>query len=213
MDKKAILINGPPHSGKDTAAIMIHNMIAGRHAVGALIPFRPHHLKFADPLKAAAHALYSVPYSCEHFEKEHGNEWKDRPAIEFMGERPRDVYIALSETFAKQRPAGKAFFGRIAARRIRFEKSDNVFIFSDSGFGDEAKEVIREVGLANTLVVQLSRPGTSFAGDSRGYVGEILTASFPGLCVADVPNIGDKMLFRTLLQGMIIPWLDMETTK
>lgn len=206
-NKKVILFNGPPHCGKDTAVGIAKNFLNGNFAVGGLIPYRPIHFKFADPLKAAAHALYGIPYSCEYYEKEFGNGWKDAPQVEFFGATPRSEYIALSEQYAKSRH-GVTVFGRVAARRVALEKQANVFLFSDSGFAVEASPIVSLVGKNNVFVVELSRPGSDFSNDSRSYIGEELNRLVgDGIEVLRIPNSGDKEDLRLLIQGAMCKWL------
>lgn len=207
---KVILINGPPNCGKDTAATVLDNYINNKYTQGKLIPHRTKKMKFAAPLKKAAHELYGIPYSCEYYEEKYGNEWKNQPQPEFFGEKPRDVYIDLSEKFAKKRAGGETHFGKIAARSIRLEKSANCFIFSDSGFDREAEPIIECAEISNVVVLQIERPGCSFVGDSRGYIADKLLAQFPKLKVQRIPNMGDKMLYRTLLHGFANDWLNLE---
>lgn len=210
MDKKAILFAGPPGSGKDTCAIMTRNFVDGKVAQGGLIPYRSLTLKFADPIKAAAHALYGLPYSAEHYEKTYGHEWKDKPQIEFFGETPRSVYIAMSEEFAK-RKAGPSFFGRIAVRTVRLAKSSNLFIFSDSGFGEEALPIIAEFGIQNVIVCNVSRSGCDYRNDSRSNWTSDVSNRFDGkLIVRDIPNNYDKSILRQLVRGTIRSWLGIE---
>lgn len=212
MEKTVILFNGPPGSGKDTAASMAFNLVFQKYTRNSMIPWRPKHLKFADPLKAAAHTLYNIPHSAEYYEKELGHKWKNEPSPLFFGRKPRDVYISLSEEYAK-RAHDSTFFGRIAARRIQLEKQANIFIFSDSGFADEAIPVIGNVGIENVLLVEMRRAGCSYDGDSRSYIAADLTKQFPKLKTQVIPNDQDKMLLRTLIHGTIIPWLDLDMEK
>lgn len=208
MDKKAILLNGPPGCGKDTAAAIARNYLDGKHHVRSFQGFKTAHHKFANPLKAAAHTLYGLPFSADYYEKEFGHDWKNKPQVEFFGKTPREIYISLSEDFAKVH-GGEQFFGRIAARAIALEKSTNVFVFSDSGFADEAIPVIQRLGVSNVLVVEIERSGTSFAGDSRSYIGHDIKTSFADkVKVIRLPNNQDKMLFRTLINSTLKDWLE-----
>lgn len=214
MDKKVILLNGPPGSGKDLSGIILRNMLQFKKPNGDLAspPFRPVTMKFADPLKQAAHALFGIPFSCEHYEKEHGNEWKNKPQVEFYGRTPREVYISLSEEFVKEK-FDTSFFGRVAFRRVKLDKQNNVFIFTDSGFVDEAVPIISAFGIDNVLLIELSRDGCSFANDSRGYVGSQLDAKYPGkLKRVRLPNDGDQEFLTAMLKGTMIKYLGLEVT-
>jgi hypothetical protein len=208
--KKVFLINGPPNSGKDTAAVICSNFVNGKFSKTQLPMLRPVHMKFASPLKAAAHALYGIPMSCEYYEKEFGNEWKDEPQVEFYGQTPRSEYIALSEEYAKKRH-GQEVFGKVAARRIALEKQANVFLFSDSGFALEAIPIIKLVGVKNVHIIELTRSGCDFSSDSRGYIGKELKQQYADkLKVIRIPNDGDKDDFRLLLHGTMVKFLQVE---
>jgi hypothetical protein len=165
-------------------------------------------MKFAEPVKQAVHQLYAVPYSCEYYEKEFGNVWKDTPQPEFFGKTPRELYISISEDFAKKH-SGNSVFGRILARRIEMDKSHNVFLISDSGFVEEALPLALKFGAENILIVELDRPGCSFEGDSRQYIGELCKRELPmqKIKVQRLPNVGDRMLLRTLLHGVAVKYL------
>lgn len=209
MSKRVILLNGPPKSGKDLSARILNNMLEGKGDSSSL-PYRPVTMKFADPLKYAAHQLLNIPYSCEHYEKIHGTEWKDQPQIEFFGKTPRSEYIALSETYLKPRH-GSDIFGRIAARRIQLHKGIGTFIFSDSGFSEEAVPVISYVGIDQVLLIELSRSGCDFTNDSRGYIGNDLLSRFPGkLRYIRLPNDGDQALLTTMLKGVMGKYMGYE---
>lgn len=203
---KVVFFNGPPGSGKDTATIIARNFLDKKLPTGDVMRLYVEHFKFADPLKQAAHALYGIPYSCEYYEKEKGHKWKGEPQVEFFGKTPRDEYIALSEEFAKSRH-GVEVFGRVAARRIALAKQANVFLFSDSGFVPEAVPVIKLVGVDNVHVVELNRPGCTFEGDSRGYIIDKLNTMYgSSLKSVRIPNTGDKMDLRLLVQGIMSKW-------
>lgn len=203
--KKVVLFNGPPGSGKDTAVRIARSKVDEQHNEETLIRYSAIHFKFADPLKQAAHALLGIPYSTDYYEKEFGHKWKNENQIEFYGKTPRSEYIALSEEFAKVRH-GPEVFGLVAARRVALEKKANVFLFSDSGFADEAEPLIRLVGEQNIHIVELSRPGHSFVGDSRGNLIDVLQPKYPKIKTSRIPNYGDLNDFRLLIRGQMCKW-------
>ena len=210
MQKRAILFNGPPGSGKDTAAIIARNYLDQKFIKGSVVPIRATHSKFATPLKAAAHTLYGLPYSADHYEKTFGYEWKNKKQMEFFGKSPREVYIALSEDFAKKM-GDEHFFGKIAARTIGLEKQCNTFIFSDCGFAGEVQPLIAALGLDNIFIVELFRDGTSFDGDSRGYIVDELNAKYAGkVKYRRLSNNQDKMIYRIMIQAILKEHLNIE---
>ncbi len=133
---KAVLFNGPPRSGKDTAAEWLTECLSHRISTRYYMPYN---CKMAESLKLAAHALFGE-------ETLHANAFedcKDEPHPIFLDRTPRQVYIALSEQFAKPH-YGNDFFGRIFANRV--------------------------IGPENILIVHLHRRGCDFTNDSRSYI-------------------------------------------
>lgn len=210
--KRAILFNGPPGSGKDTAAVSLRNALMNKqHDKRPDIIYRPVLAKFADPLKMAAHVLFGIPQSTQWFEEKFGHDWKDEPCVEFYGHTPRSVYINLSENFCKEQ-YGEDFFGKIAARNIQLSKIDNTFIFSDSGFVREAIPIVKLLGVNNVLVLEMERPGHTFANDSRAYIGADLKTHFPELRVQRIPNAQDKNFLRLLMRGVVSTHFGVQTS-
>jgi len=208
MKKRAILFNGPPGSGKDTATNMARNFLDNRMTTEGQI--KATHMKFSAPLKQAAHVLYGIPYSAEYYERTQGYDWKNKKQIEFFGQSPRDIYIALSEEFAKKY-GGESFFGHIAARTIGLDKSFNTYIFSDSGFAGEAKPIIAALGIENILIVELKRDGCTFEGDSRGYIGDRLLEDYRGkIAVKRLSNNQDKLIYRIMVQAVVAEWFGLD---
>lgn len=167
---KIIFLNGAPHSGKDTAA----NLLV-KHFRSST-DYYPLHLKFASPLKKAAHALFGMEYHAEDaFEGE-----KETKTPQFAGYSPREVYIAISEQLAK--PLwGKDFFGKMFVNHLQryrrlyreladFRHRNLVVICSDCGFLEEILPAIKAFGAQNCILIKVTRDGCDFKNDSRGYV-------------------------------------------
>lgn len=207
--KKVILFNGPPGSGKDQSAISMENLLIGEAPVNGGPAYRPRRIKMADTLKAAVHALYGLPFSCEYYEREFGNEWKDQPQPEFFGATPRSVYISMSEEFAKKQ-GGESFFGRVLARKMKLDHQTNVFLISDAGFLNEVVPLALAYGKDKLLVVELERGGKTFEGDSRAYIGDQLQMHpvTKGVKVIRIPNNDSILMLRHLLQGIAAKYLD-----
>lgn len=145
---KALLLNGPPGSGKDTIGKMIWSRVSGSTLE-----------KFAKPIVDFMLSAYGVNMAVVA---------KDEPHPRLNGRTPRDVAIRYSEGFCK--PLwGRTCFGDAAVRRLRdLEKQgQHLTIFTDSGFLDEALPVLGHLGHGNVLQVRLSRPGYNYLHDSR----------------------------------------------
>lgn len=146
---KAIIINGPPSSGKDTFGAMIINNYGGQH------------LQFKDALFEAAMELSNT--TVEDWKLFY--ESKEEPREELDGLSPRGYLIHVSEEVYKPR-YGKDYFGKKSAEKL----SDGLNVFTDGGFEEELTPIIDKVGVENVLVIRLHRTNCSFKNDSRSYL-------------------------------------------
>jgi hypothetical protein len=155
---KIFLLNAPPRAGKDTAANYLADYTGGKV------------VKFAEPLKAAAAAIYFGGDRVA-FDKYDSAELKDTPQAVFFGSTCRQVQIALSENLLKPLH-GQTVFGEILAQTIKREAAKGVefFFVSDSGFKPEAEVLIREFGAEQVTLIRAHRDGCTFQGDSREYI-------------------------------------------
>jgi hypothetical protein len=207
----AIVLNGPPGSGKDFAAKLLVPFINQEY------PWvQARHMKFAKPLKEAVHKLLAIPHSPEEME----GDKKDEKTRLFYGMSPREAYIAMSEDFAKKH-FGTDVFGRLAVRQMQFAANTNCAVFSDGGFVEELLPVIDFVGIKHFLIIEISasRNGKvlTFANDSRDYVAASLRmklhdergpATASKLNVISIPNDFDREIFTLLATGAAKKFFD-----
>jgi hypothetical protein len=157
QEPRAILLNGPPRSGKDTAAGYIAR-------VWAATPF-----KVSQPLKDAIAALFGwTPAQAEEAER-----LKDVARAETLGTTYRKLQIALSESGLKTWTGDDRAFGKLAVRRIQaavLDGGDDLFVCSDAGFGPEVDEIVQCLHADRVLMIHLYRDGCTFDNDSRDYV-------------------------------------------
>ena len=162
---RAIFFNGPPRSGKDTAAEATAKYLDDVFD-GAVF-----HLKFSALLKRKVHEFLGLP-SNALFE-----ETKGTRLPEFYGSTPREAYISISEDFAKPR-FGEDIWCRLfwaeAERLIRaatLTTTGPIFlVISDLGFQVEIEYFLKRLATSQIAIGRLIRQGTSFDGDSRRYV-------------------------------------------
>ena len=150
---KIIFLNGPPYSGKDTSAKLLHeiNPLALRFS-------------FADELKimfCRAFGFASFPEGPE----------KDQPMPAPFGDKTwRQGMIAFSEAYMKPL-FGQDIFGKLLLRKLTAQRTlFSVACISDSGFGPEGQVLTKAFGKKQCCVIQLQRPGRTFLGDSRSYL-------------------------------------------
>lgn len=189
-----VLFNGPPYSGKDTAAkhIMLN------------IP-RSRVMKFAGMLKRSTHMDFGMP---PELPDDAFDNCKDKPNEAFFGQTPRQAYIDKSEK--RQKPfLGEDIYGRVLLRRMwrAYQEGVRVFLISDSGFAPEARAIMKVVDRSQIMLVKIHADGRgcSFAGDSRSYI------SLPGVHTVNVANDDDVETFKTDVLAQVrsfVDWVD-----
>jgi hypothetical protein len=188
-----VLFNGPPRSGKDTAAGLVRAAFI-REAVS---------LKFALPLK------YLTASFAEFMGDKHENVLSDEPGVKerankfLLGLSPRQFQIMVSEDWMKPK-FGDDVFGKIAIQQVKLyhDWPSRIFLFSDSGFRSEAVALVEEFGPENILLIRLHRIGCDFTIDSRSYI-ELADL---GVTEVDVTNDATKGHLQTTLITTIKNW-------
>lgn len=158
---KIILFNGPPRSGKDTAALRVQKIFTSM-SVEARVDFD----RFAMPLKSAFAGVVGADMdqygNVEPYESTKGD------IIPEFGCSYRQWQIDFSESYMKPK-YGSDIFARLFVQRNR-NTDAMAIVVPDSGFVEEAKPVADAFGLENTLLIRCHRPGYDFTGDSRSYI-------------------------------------------
>lgn len=163
--KIAILLNGPPRAGKDTA---INALIASLGRGAAEI------IKFTQPVKDLTHRRLGLECAHDAFEID-----KDVPLESFGWKTPRESYIETSGRLKAERGDDaviKLFIDAIAASR-----SDYI-LNPDVGDDAEAEGVAASLGADRVLVIRVHKPGHDFRNDCRTWVMS------PMLKIVDVHN-------------------------
>lgn len=186
---KVVILNGPPGSGKDTLADhLVYNALQNAEK-----------REFKTKLFEIAATLAGI--TVEHMVELNNQETKNVPSPELpAGRSPRQWLIFVSEVMVKPH-LGLRYFGKAAAKTLT--NPNTVYVFSDGGFDEEVVEVARKVGKENLLVVRLSRPDKTFAGDSRRY----LDPNNAGATIA-VKNTKDQDSFLTEATIKVSAWLN-----
>lgn len=180
MQKKIVLLNGPPRSGKDTAG----NFLQTRYN------FRLE--KFAQPIRDAMCTLFGIE----------DKDIEELKHISMMGGHTlRQWMIGYSEDYLKKY-GGSRVFGELLVRRIEpymhSPRHAGVAI-TDSGFREEGEAVIDTYGAENVHLVQIHRPDCSFKGDSRSYI------ELSGIEPTIIHNDGTIWDFKAKLMDVVAP--------
>ena len=172
MAPKLILFNGPRHSGKDTAALHVAEIL------------NAYHFKFSAPIKAAIKTAFNLSSQ----DVDYLESIKTQPTPILFGKSYVEAQISFSEEWAKP-SFGQDVFGRWAVNAIRdveaksYIRKYDLFVSSDSGFACEAWPIIENLfGVEDTLLVRVYRQGKTFNGDSRSYI------ELPGVETVEIEN-------------------------
>lgn len=170
---KIILLNGPPSSGKDTAAKHIRQWYItnnlGTHGSAASLRNNCILDRMSLPIKRAFAGTMGLPIT-EDGEVQPWESCKEEIIPEF-GVSYRQWQIDFSESFLKC--YRQEIFGELLATRIgrRFSrKIANLIVVPDCGFDIEIKVLYARFDPEDILLVRCHRPGFTFQGDSRSYI-------------------------------------------
>ena len=201
MQKKLILLNGPPRCGKDTLANMLEKRCGFTH------------LKITSPLKERVHGLYGMP-DAPH---DAFDDCKSEKRNEFLGLTPREAYIKVWEKYLLPMH-GEGMLIDMLIDSID-NSSNNLFVISDIGFNRESQALFNYYG-DQGLLVKIQRPGCDFTDDIRTYVDRKTTmvksniGKIPRQVILVNSKTPENMLeqFKQYYAGMYMETLDEQTT-
>lgn len=151
---KIIILNAPPHSGKDTISNRIKDLA-----------WNVTQLSFKAPMFDIAYAMLGER-RFDMFMKAYNDRNQKEAGQPFLsGKSPREFMIWISESVIKPM-FGKEYFGQRVAEAAH--NSGGSVIMSDGGFPDEVRALI--TAGHEVHVCRLHRDGYTFAGDSRDYI-------------------------------------------
>lgn len=173
---KIILLNGPAGSGKDAIAeyIQDHNPMAKQHS------FKHKLIEIAASIAGVDITHWEARYSIREYKEK---PWDQLPDMRYMGDhfadccgfdfdadRPMSMreFLAFVSEIIMKPVMGMDFFGRAAMKYCNSHPMP-LYVFSDSGFNEEAK-AFTDSGDYDVYVVKLHRGDLDFNGDSRDYL-------------------------------------------
>ena len=149
-----IFLNGPPRSGKDTAAEVIeHSLINCAH------------YKLSRPLKQGVMNMMQWTYADVN-----AYEATKDVKIEEYGQSYRDMQINFFKYMEDQ--FGPAILGKIAVRAMH-RMIFTYCVISDAGRTAELMPIIDTYGLDKVGLITIKREDCSFKGDIREYISNI----------------------------------------
>lgn len=164
MSTYVVLINGPPGSGKDMLADFL--LSQGKSGVDEFSV-----VKREFKARLNEHTVKHFGVAPKRWAELTQRAFKEIPTSELKGLSPRQALIHVAENVCKPN-YGKNYFAEALVASIA-ESENTVVVVPDCGFAEEVECVASSevTGFGRrVLLVQLSREGCTFAGDSRGYV-------------------------------------------
>lgn len=162
--KIAILLNGPPRAGKDTAVEALADALGGSVEI----------FKFTRPIKDLTHRNAGIDCTHDAYET-----LKDTPLEEFGGRTPRQAYIDTSREL--KRLNGEDAVARLFVEAINASEA-SIILNPDCGDDMEALCVAEAFSHENVFVIRIHRDGHDFSQDCRTWVLS------PALNIVDVTN-------------------------
>lgn len=192
---KFILLSGPPSAGKDTAGMILKDLYGW--------PLE----KFAAPMKAAIPALLDRSFEELEKTKELSITLEDGTILPSFRKLQQD----MSERYMKEL-YGEDIFAKLLAHRVLRESSrafrtsgpvdTNIWVITDCGFQIEVDMLAGTFGPENCFLINLSREGTSYCGDTRERVNPV-----PGMAYKTIFNDSSKEVLGVALCVSIHDWL------
>lgn len=191
-----ILFNGPPRSGKDTAATYLYENWESFEWSRGVAWF----LRMSSPLKRMFAAMTNS--ELDEYDNNLTYDRMKEDKLHFLnGKSYRQWQIECSEVFMKPMYGedifGRLFVNAVPTRRIRVEET---WLVPDCGFEIEAETVAKLLPEYSVFLVQIHRKGYDFTGDSRGYIkGEAI----PATRRFSINNNGTKEAFEDSIVSLV----------
>jgi len=180
-----ILLNGPPRSGKDTAAEFIRSFLPNATEY-----------KLSKPLKMGVQAIFDIPPSVVRSLE----DIKDTKAAQLHGVSYRNAQIDLF--YHLKGIYGDTILTDLAIQQINKNIISKYVIISDCGRQVEAEEFISHYNKDSVGLIRLKRDGCNFNEDSREYIME---KKFPKY-FAEINNEHDLGLFKQQVRRVLVKW-------
>jgi hypothetical protein len=203
---KVILLNGPPGSGKDTAARLLRSRIefySARHEFYITTEI----LRMSRPLKAAFAAIMGCGLTSSGNIKGYESQEAKAAIDPYLGVSCRQFQIDMSERFMKPL-YGNNIFARLFLKSIEeargYEADENqlyCILAPDCGFTIEAVTLAASLERHELMLIRIHRDGCDFATDSREYVRH------PSIHTVDIDNNQSEEEFSSRLWVHVLPFL------
>lgn len=214
---KCVVFNGPPRSGKDSAADYITELINNQEGnlVAHRRDFKNQLINLSSSILGKTPKEFLRGYNNRTEEMvnlaplENAPEWykdyKGTIAQRVVNKQysKREWLIHISENVIKPY-FGKQAFGQMLVKSL---PQEGLVFLADSGFKDELQPIIDHVGHENVLVLRINRKGCTFEGDSRDYLCPSMFPDSTCPLFLTIENNGTLEEFYNKVEKIVGGWL------
>jgi hypothetical protein len=181
-----ILLNGPPRSGKDTAAEFIIQLLGNS---------KVYHDKLSKPMKSGLRTIFDFK-SNEMQALEAYKEESNGP--DYGGHSWRAMQIHLFQHL--ETTYGSDILGKLFIRRNKNNGKVHTVV-SDCGRSVELIPIVKDISYGQLGLIRLSRPNCDYSNDIRE---DVRSEGIKHL--AHIDNIHDMDMFKVQIRRVLVKW-------
>lgn len=191
---KVIIFDSPDPKSAYRAALTASTYAADEAGYRCLLT------TFTDIISENVNRFFALPLSRDAYEP-------NTAIPEFLGYSPNSIYQLFHDFMLDK--FGKAYFGRMMARRLHRDNITGVYLIHENTYPESILAVAHEIGIANMLIVRLAHATIQFDGDDpirdvRGYENNTI---LNGIRVINLPVVPTPDLTRMVIHGSIKDFL------
>lgn len=191
---KVIIFDSPDPKAAYRAAIAASTYAADEAGYRCLLT------TFTDIIGENVNRFFALPLSRDAYEPDEETE-------NFLGYSPNGIYELFTNFMLDK--FGKAYFGRMMARRLHRDNITGVYLIHENTYAESLLAVAHEVGIANMLIVRLAHATKQFdvndpVRDLSGYENNTI---LNGIRVINLPVVPTPELTRLVIHGSIKDFL------
>lgn len=192
---KVIIFDSPDPKAAYRAAVSA-SVFCGDHQL------RPQFATFTDIVAENVNRFFALPLSRDGY-KDVMNECSE----DFLGYSPVGIYELFTDFMIQK--FGKAYYGRMMARRLHRDNISGVYLIHENTYPESLLAVANEVGIANMLILSLAHTTAKFDPDDpirdvRGYETNTI---LNGIRKINLPVVPTPELTRLVIHGSIKDFL------
>lgn len=193
---KVIIFDSPDPKAAYRAAIAASSYAADEAGYRCLIT------TFTDIVSENVNRFFALPLSRDAYKDE-----MDTPLPDFLGYSPSGIYQLFHDFMVEK--FGKAYFGRMMARRLHRDNINGVYLVYENTYPESILAVANEIGIANMLVISLSHPTAKFDPNDpiRDMSGYETNTILNGIRKINLPVVPTPELTRLVIHGSIKDFL------